>query len=1435
MCKYEKYSHIVSNNKLLIMKTITTLLLMLLCLENVKSQTQNPVWSLPPNLIVNNGVSPLPINSNPAQNDMQSPWDYYDGVASHGSSNAMADVNGNLYFSIQDGLIYDNTGKYIDFVCMNYNGATNGSYGTNTTPFSNNISMYQQSVWHGQETVIVPHPTHCNQYYIFGTLHQLNYLMKPSMNQGDSLILTVEQLKEITPTPPANPDPGTPEPDSTWIPFSSSFPYYCLYDAELKQVISRGPWFDNLTGTPGQTIQYYGSYFFLGATSTPIFTDISTSNPSTTNGDTQTTLTSWQQQTTLNGGSSLAATTKQADGSYYVLCHLHSKIVIIRIKPDGSLSYWKTLDNTLINGTPSEITVKQSEMEIVFDAADDVFRMATGIGTRGDYLYTCELTPDLLTIVNQNSHFLGVSAPTSYFYSNSSLHGLEFSPSTKTLYYTTGALYVPNSLAIDHLRYTDFNTSPPTYHNINNTSHLQNGFIELAQDNKMYIASYNGLYSISNPDNPASLGLSASVVIPMPIVANYCGGFLVQSPIQKNYTLPDQIDGMNYVSHFTDNLACCKMYTSYSADSYTFSSSGSYSNTTVNPITNNVASTLTIRDELRIAKGTVVTLKDLNIYFAPDAKLVIEEGDGTLQGGRLVLDNCHLTVDTRCSNDMLWTGIEVWGKQNENQGFLYGISQQGRLVMKNNSVIEHALRGVLLGAYTNQYNLSKSGGILLAENCTFRNNQRDIIAHDYIAPNAFNNQTRIVKCNFTVDSPLKSGVLPINHIQLRGVKGIAILGNTFNHSYAPLKQVGVGVFSVNSSFLANAFCSSQTAPCLSYLPNKFENLRYGIYVSNSNSLMTFSADRNTFVNNYYGIWANGTSLANITRNTFQVFESPSTFAQTTGIRMIGCTKYKIQENSLYSLNAVPGSKTYGIVIENSGPESNLVYRNDFRNLYIGGQSQRINSDIQNNNKTGLFWQCNNFKAPIQSNDLTVIQGSIAYHQGYTDFYNYVSAQQKAANNLFSSGGEGMVLEHDFALSNATPINYVYTSSNTVPDSYTASLMTTQQSFFSAPPLPFVIPVVYNPNIGCPTKIPTSKWGIQININQLNTVLIPKQQQLANGNSDELKATVLNASFGSKKNALLAASPYVSDEVLLLYLGTNPPAGHIMQVMMANSKLSSTVLNALANHPLPNGIRNMILMAQLAGFSPRENLENDVAYLSSELYENINDLIRMSVLDTSETADFTEVINILSSRPEKTYKEMLLNVRILQQNAQEATNLLDTVGVYGRTNELNQIQISTIGVNNVDSLLLSNTTSIATIHDIATDTTHCICASRANSMLCSLYGYPFTDDIFELSNLSARGINNSTTAGNTITPVYSMDSRNIEIYPNPTTGKLVVSNHNIEGQITVYSMQGKAITSFIASADKTTEINIDELAEGIYFIELKDNTGAVVLTERVLKK
>lgn len=122
--------------------------------------------------------------------------------------------------------------------------------------------------------------------------------------------------------------------------------------------------------------------------------------------------------------------------------------------------------------------------------------------------------------------------------------------------------------------------------------------------------------------------------------------------------------------------------------------------------------------------------------------------------------------------------------------------------------------------------------------------------------------------------------------------------------------------------------------------------------------------------------------------------------------------------------------------------------------------------------------------------------------------------------------------------------------------------------------------------------------------------------LASGDAEELITSIENDSPGDTKDALLAASPYLSDRILLAYLTQvpSPPVGHINQVLQANSPLTDTVMSIVNMLSLPNGIQNQVNNVQ-EGVSERRLLEGSESVLNTNRLIYIEAIVQ-EYLDTN---------------------------------------------------------------------------------------------------------------------------------------------------------------------------------------------------------------------------
>lgn len=1341
---------------------------------------QNPVWVCPPNFVKNSAAQALP--TGPSNNDINDPLDYYDGFSAMGSASGIQDIAGNLRFFIVDGIIYDEAGKFVD---MAFQDSPNWLSTTTTTSTSSNYALKYIGFMIGQETTIIP-TGRCNRYVIVSSL-----------------------TKQVIPfaNPPEN--PGDPVTGSVQL---RALPVYCIYDAATKTVIQRGSFFDD--------VDDYNNVQNNPLGSTAIFSEATTSNPLNTNGDSPFTLTDWGNAYLPSGLNGIAVSDLNSDGSRFIVATVGNVLFAIKLESTGNLRYWKRFE------LPFSFNKKRSsEAELVFNPNTNKFQFAFSMGDFSERIIYCEFDSDFLTMTLSNAISLPYNSVTGYY----GVNGMEFSPNNRYLYFTND-VYQPQ-LAFNKLGYVDVGAGNFSPQFINNTSSsvFNGSFLEATGNGNFLMSTASGLYSVTNPNSPPAISISTSPSIPFSIESTI-GVLQTEYFNTRYYPLPDQIDGMNYALHHTTDPQCCVQNQYYDKTIYTASSSATWSpGFGNNPLDlfNDGVNEVTIRDELRIPKGKVVTIDGMELRFAPNAKLIIEAGDGIQNGGRLILNNTKLTVDTRCTSDQLWEGVEVWGNAGLNQGFFTGASQQGRLQITGTSTIEHAKRGVVLSAFnasTGTYVSPRSGGVLRATGTTFRNNQRDVVFWNYLSPQGTNNLSFLSNCNFITDAALKSGVQPINHVELRGVRGVQLTGNDFKHINNVYQQMGTGVFATNSTFTVNARCTSGTYPCTGFDPNVFENLKIGIYTLNSNSAMTFSSDRNLFKNNMIGIWANSTNLATITRNVFDVFESSA--QQTGGVYLFKSDKYVVEENDfgIQSTTPLAGAKSYGLVINNSGPAANLVYLNTFENLFIGGQSELDNGETQIGSATGLVWKCNQFRN-ISKYDLSVLKGEIAYNQGYMDPTNATSANLKAANNLFSLQGEGMPLTHDYYLEGAMPINYVYTQgAMTVPDSYSTAFMTIQQSTFGG------VPVISDFNAGCPSRLGKTKVMLTDELTQWQQKLDANQAITASGSVSAMQQILNLSNAGQKKNGLLAVSPYLSDAVLIAYIQQAPPAGHLQQVLLANSPLSDAVLDALQNISIPNGIRNTIMAAQSNTLSALEILQQDSWYASDNFYRTFDDLLRDVILDTTPTRTLDDAVNLLSNRQEKVYQEMLLNIKINRNELTDATALLSLLNGYGRTQDLNEIQINLRAASNSESYFSDAPNDLTMLQSICSDTNYCICSERAKALLCHVQ-MPVQDYYFfeESSTVAAR----TSAIGTQEQSIWNKEESLI-LYPNPTENGVTVETEDLNGAtLMVYNTLGSVMLSVDISDDKAV-LDFSEFENGIYILVVTDVFGKQK-TARILKR
>ncbi len=339
------------------------------------------------------------------------------------------------------------------------------------------------------------------------------------------------------------------------------------------------------------------------------------------------------------GGITIAASKLRSDNSRLVFLTNGRKIYRYKIDGNGfqymgSFSFYS--GSTVFNN----LNIR-SEMELV-ELSGGNYRIAVPFlyepqsGNKSVSIFTADLDGNG-NLISSSGNQLDFTFSASDTY-NPYVHGLEFSPNGDILYITHDNSYLhPNPI-----EYFDF--SNPTLGvqplSVTNAIDFKSSQIEIGVDGKLYFATSNRLATLSNPNSPLSSNWTNNALA-ITLSPNYGGGTFSEYYL-KTYTLPDQIDGMDYEAHFYANTQCCIANQWYSAETFTANISETWE-PGHNPF-GNTTDPVYIKDALIIAANKNITIKNMTFKFAPDAKVVVERAAGGIVnikkgGGKLTLDH----------------------------------------------------------------------------------------------------------------------------------------------------------------------------------------------------------------------------------------------------------------------------------------------------------------------------------------------------------------------------------------------------------------------------------------------------------------------------------------------------------------------------------------------------------------------------------------------------------------------------------------------------------------------------------------------------------------------------------------------------------------------------------------------------------------------------
>ncbi len=569
-----------------------------------------------------------------------------------------------------------------------------------------------------------------------------------------------------------------------------------------------------------------------------------------------------------------------------------------------------------------------------------------------------------------------------------------------------------------------------------------------------------------------------------------------------------------------------------------------------------------LRSGIVVEDGGKLTIK-CEVKLPSDAKIEVEEG------GALIIDGGHLLP--KCE-DMSWRGITLSG-----DGGPFVPGQSTYLRINPGSIIEAAENPIV----NNSATVLAFGALI--------SNSGTVALHDH----ENDPLTRFINCDFIRDSDyaLLASLTENwdNQMLIDNFSGPQITGCTFNTIAHPIgKSNGMGIAHIGGRFtLSNSL---------------IEGYRVGV---NGNTLLENTAGRFTIQqctlrNNAIAIVSDGVNNIDIRENLIDGIGNYHN-GDEEGIVLRECTGFEVQDNEFEGLAGA--TDTWGILVENSGSESNDIERNAFSNLHVANQAQLLNN-WPIFPEQGLQYSCNT-NTSNTSYDYVVTNDGIASFQGSPTLPagNTFSGISSAGGDFFNSSTNGITYFYYNGAADEEPVNTLGA---------------------------FIDVAVNSPNTCQPdnTDGPTILIGknlmeelYELARDDYNTARAVYDSLLNGGLPKStwttLAANLTSSGAGAFRQDLLAASPYLTKDVLKAFvlrddLFSNQQIG---AVLAANpDELRSPVFQGFLYSELPKTLVDTVLTYQ-EQVTPRTALEADLATQRHTMHQAANVRIKQILSDT----------------------------------------------------------------------------------------------------------------------------------------------------------------------------------------------------------------------------
>jgi hypothetical protein len=830
---------------------------------------------------------------------------------------------------------------------------------------------------------------------------------------------------------------------------------------------------------------------------------------------------------------------------------------------------------------------------------------------------------------------------------------------------------------------------------------------------------------------------------------------------------------------------------------------------------------------VRVLNGGQLTITG-RVAMPEGSKIIIE------RGGVLIVDGGTLT--NGCNG--LWKGIEVWGTYGQPQNSTY----QGFVIVRNGATIENAEYGIRTVKATDNaqgetLDYGYTGGIVYGMGANFINNKTAAKFYRYTN---YNSISFFRNCDFVTDDGLFQGFTVKNFAELNDIRGVIFGGCTFKDmrtGIAPLNLFS-GIETNNARIYVNNYNNESC---------QFINLLYGVKANANITANTVNIENCTFTNNLRSVYLNGVTNATVNLNSFDPWTGTSPDLVNYCLYFDYCTGYTVEENNF--INKLDDPKGIGLVINNSGPNNNMIYNNFFRNLEYSTLAQNNNRGLIETQ--GLQIKCNDYELNMCDIAVTVKSPEIPNLPGIAKYQGSSGITTMQAGNRFSLNHNGYQYS-DYSTIKDDPITYFHhnpVSEPRVKPIYYSKYISLSNQF-----------TPYSKNESCPSHLSGGGGGtgtgreellLEINENEFKSDSTGAilEALVDGGNTELLEQEVLQSMPPEAYDlymSLMGKSPYLSDSVLIAAIEKENVLANVLvkDVLVANpqSAKSPEVMEKVEEKSNP--LNEQLLAQVLLGTyytAAKENLEAMKSQFEQNRSTSLKYLKQSYLNDTVNAWAMDSLVYLLHGEEGLQEKYELVVTLAGSGDWTAATGLLNGIPSQFDLNNYNQESYDDFmefynimyalhqSGDGLDSLTLEQK---EVLYDLA-DNSMNVAGAYARSVLKQTDGYPYTEPIILPEGEVLK-------SGNIVfdLPVQeSLVSENINIYPNPAHDYVIVEllTGNINGaDITIYDSKGLPLKKInIPGKQQTWVVNMKDLQPGIYLIKVQID-GRITESKKISK-